>query len=89
MSNLESITPTTAWLASTSYIWEDLATFENLTLYEKKAFLANRELDSMGMDYMLDLLWAQAFELVATPLKQELGFSDPGLEISSALLREA
>ena len=62
---------------------------EGLTLYEKKAVIINRELDAMGMGryqwmifflcgfgYMLDLLWAQAFGLVATPLQQELGFSD-------------
>ena len=27
--------------------------------------------------YLLDLLWAQAFALVLSPLKQELGFSGP------------
>ena len=62
---------------------------DGLTLYEKKALLVNRELDAMGMGryqwsifglcgfgYLLDLLWAQAFGLVATPLQQELGFGD-------------
>ncbi len=61
---------------------------EGLTLYEKKALLVNRELDAHGMGkyqwyiwflcgfgYMLDLLWAQAFGLVASPLQQELGFA--------------
>ncbi len=61
---------------------------EGLTLYEKKSLLVNQELDAMGMGkyqwyifilcgfgYMLDLLWAQAFGLVASPLQQELGFS--------------
>lgn len=61
---------------------------EGLTLYEKKALLVNRELDAHGMGkyqwyiwflcgfgYMLDLLWAQAFGLIAAPLQQELGFS--------------
>lgn len=61
--------------------------FEGLTLYEKKALLVNRELDSHGMGkyqwwifflcgfgYFLDLMWAQAFGLVATPLQNELGF---------------
>lgn len=59
-----------------------------LTLYEKKSVIINRELNAMGMGryqwyiwslcglgYFLDLLWAQAFGLIATPLKQELGFS--------------
>ena len=32
-----------------------------------------------GFGYMLDLLWAQAFGLIATPLQQELGFSDDEL----------
>ncbi|KAL8689891.1 MAG: hypothetical protein Q9218_004540 [Villophora microphyllina] len=61
---------------------------EGLTLYEKKAMLVNRELDShgmgkyqwyifflCGMGYMIDLLYAQAFGLVEPALKQELGFS--------------
>ena len=60
---------------------------EGLTLYEKKALLVNRELNSHGMGkyqwwifflcgfgYFLDLMWAQAFGLVATPLENELGF---------------
>lgn len=71
---------------------------EGLTLFEKKAHIVNRELDSMGMGryqwmifslcgfgYMLDLLWAQAFGLVVSPLQQELGFSDGEVgNISSA-----
>ncbi|KAL8885333.1 MAG: hypothetical protein Q9215_006799 [Flavoplaca cf. flavocitrina] len=61
---------------------------EGLTLYEKKALLVNRELDSHGMGkyqwhifflcglgYFIDLLYAQAFGLVAPAMKQELGFS--------------
>ncbi|KAI4162875.1 MAG: hypothetical protein LQ342_003592 [Letrouitia transgressa] len=61
---------------------------EGLSLYEKKALLVNRELDSHGMGryqwhiwglcglgYMIDLLYAQAFGLVAPALQQELGFS--------------
>ncbi|KAI4240583.1 MAG: hypothetical protein L6R40_005071 [Gallowayella cf. fulva] len=61
---------------------------EGLTLYEKKALLVNRELDShgmgkyqwyifflCGMGYMIDLLYAQAFGLVEPALEQELGFS--------------
>jgi len=72
--------------------------FQGLTLFEKKARIVNRELDSMGMGryqwmifglcgfgYFLDLLWAQAFGLVVAPLKQELGFSDGEVgNISSA-----
>ncbi len=77
---------------------------EGLTLYEKKALLVNRELDShgmgkyqwyripdytflpllmecryifflCGMGYFIDLLYAQAFGLVAPAMQQELGFS--------------
>lgn len=61
---------------------------DGLSLYEKKALLVNRELDSHGMGkyqwyifflcgfgYFLDLMWAQAFGLVASPLQEELGFS--------------
>ncbi len=72
--------------------------FEGFTLFEKKAQIVNRELDTMGMGryqwmifglcgfgYMLDLLWAQAFGLVVAPLQQELGFSDGEVgNISSA-----
>lgn len=60
---------------------------EALTIYEKKARLVNEEMDAMGMGryqwyvwglcglgYLLDLLWAQAFGLVLSPLEQELGF---------------
>lgn len=32
-----------------------------------------------GLGYFLDLLWAQAFGLIASPLQQELGFSDAQL----------
>lgn len=58
------------------------------SLYERKAMLIDGELDAMGMGryqwyiwslcglgYFLDLLWAQAFGLIATPLQHELGFS--------------
>ncbi|KAF4556982.1 MFS-type transporter-like protein 18 [Elsinoe fawcettii] len=64
--------------------------FEGRTLYEKKCVLINREIDSNGMGryqwyiwflcgfgYLIDLLWAQAFGLVLSPLQQELGFSGP------------
>ena len=59
------------------------------TLYEKKAILVNRELDAIGfgpfqwkiffltgLGYFIDLLWAQTFGLIATPLRHELGFSE-------------
>lgn len=62
---------------------------DGLTLYEKKCVLINREIEAQGMGkyqwyiwglcgfgYMLDLLWAQAFGLVLSPLQQELGFGD-------------
>ncbi|KAI4288021.1 MAG: hypothetical protein L6R35_002726, partial [Caloplaca aegaea] len=65
---------------------------DGLTLYEKKALLVNRELDShgmgkyqwyifflCGMGYMIDLLYAQAFSLIAPALQQELGFSTSAL----------
>ncbi|KAL9017817.1 MAG: hypothetical protein Q9185_004832 [Variospora sp. 1 TL-2023] len=65
---------------------------DGLTLYEKKALLVNRELDShgmgkyqwyifflCGMGYMIDLLYAQAFGLIAPALQQELGFSTSAL----------
>jgi len=58
-----------------------------LTLFDKKCILINREFDRQGMGkyqwyiwglcgfgYMLDLLWAQAFGLVLSPIKQEFGF---------------
>ncbi|KAJ5041496.1 uncharacterized protein L3040_005081 [Drepanopeziza brunnea f. sp. 'multigermtubi'] len=58
------------------------------SLYEKKSLMINEEFNAMGMGkyqwfiwtlcglgYFLDLLWAQAFGLIATPLQQELGFS--------------
>jgi hypothetical protein len=67
----------------------DLHGLEGLTLYEQKCVLVNREIDHQGMGkyqwyiwglcgfgYMLDLLWAQAFGLVLSPLQQELGFGD-------------
>ena len=60
---------------------------EGLSLYEKKALLVNRELDSHGMGkyqwyifflcgfgYLVDLLYAQAFGLVEPAMMQEFGF---------------
>ena len=60
---------------------------EGLTLYEKKALLVNRELNSHGMGkyqwyifflcgfgYLVDLLYAQAFGLVEPAMQQEFGF---------------
>jgi len=59
---------------------------DGLTLYEKKALLVNRELDSHGMGkyqwyiflcgfgYLIDLLYAQAFGLVEPAIQQEFGF---------------
>lgn len=67
----------------------DLAGLDGLSLYEKKCVLVNREIDAQGMGryqwyiwclcgfgYLLDLLWAQAFGLVLSPLQQELGFGN-------------
>lgn len=60
---------------------------EGHTLLERKFMLINHEIDANGMGryqwyiwclcgfgYLLDLLWAQAFGLVLSPLEQELGF---------------
>lgn len=60
---------------------------EDISLYEKKCLLINREIDLMGMGryqwsiwalcgfgYMIDLMWAQAFGLVLSPIQQEMGF---------------
>ncbi|MAD83840.1 MAG: hypothetical protein CL912_12835 [Deltaproteobacteria bacterium] len=68
---------------------------KELSLYEKKSLLINKELNAMGMGkyqwyiwslcglgYFLDLLWAQAFGLIATPLQQELGFSSECFQFS-------
>ena len=65
--------------------------FDGLSLYEKKALLVNRELDAHGMGkyqwyifflcgfgYLLDLLYAQAFGLVAPAIQQEFGFGGTG-----------
>lgn len=62
---------------------------EGLTLYEKKCVIINHEIDSHGMGryqwciwflcgfgYLLDLLWAQAFGLVLSPIQQEFGFDN-------------
>jgi MFS family permease len=62
---------------------------EGTTLYDKKCILVNREIDAMGMGryqwslwalcglgYLIDLMWAQAFGLVLSPMQQELGFGD-------------
>lgn len=60
---------------------------QNLSLYENKCILIDREIDSMGMGryqwslwalcglgYLIDLMWAQAFGLALSPMQQELGF---------------
>jgi MFS family permease len=67
----------------------DPSGLSGLTLYEQKCILVNREINRQGMGryqwyiwglcgfgYLLDLLWAQAFGLVLSPLQQELGFGD-------------
>ncbi|ORX38559.1 major facilitator superfamily domain-containing protein [Kockovaella imperatae] len=63
--------------------------FIELSLYEKKSVLINRELDAMGMGryqwcifflcgfgYFLDLCWAQAGGLVGSAIIQELDVDD-------------
>lgn len=67
----------------------DLSGLQHLSIQERKCALVDRELDAQGMGryqwyvwclcgfgYFLDLLWAQAFGLVLSPLQQELGFSN-------------
>jgi MFS family permease len=62
---------------------------EGSSLYDRKCMLINRELDAMGMGryqwslwalcgfgYLIDLMWAQAFGLVLSPMQQEFGFDD-------------
>ncbi|UJO25349.1 MFS siderochrome iron transporter 1 [Fulvia fulva] len=76
--------------ASTSKAPVDLNSIveEGTTLFERKCLLINAEIDNNGMGryqwsiwflcgfgYFLDLLWAQAFGLVLSPLEQELGFA--------------
>ena len=64
----------------------DESEMAGMTLFEKKCHLINKEIDAMGMGkyqwclwclcgfgYLLDLLWAQAFGLILTPIQQELG----------------
>jgi len=68
------------------------------SVFEKKCRLINRQLDAFGMGkyqwsiwvlcgfgYLIDLLWAQAFGLVLSPIEQELGF--PGRVLCSDLLQ--
>ncbi|EHL02422.1 putative Uncharacterized MFS-type transporter PB1E7.08c [Glarea lozoyensis 74030] len=70
----------------------DDSDMDHLTPYQRKARLITLEMDKMGMGryqwyiwslcglgYFLDLLWAQAFGLIASPLQRELGFSDAQL----------
>ncbi|KAH9882122.1 hypothetical protein J1614_001294 [Plenodomus biglobosus] len=58
-----------------------------LSLYERKCLLINREIDILGMGryqwsiwalcglgYLIDLMWAQAFGLILSPMQQEMGF---------------
>lgn len=66
----------------------EYADVEGHTLYERKCIIVNKAIDEMGMGryqwyiwslcgfgYLLDLLWAQAFGLILSPLQQEFGFS--------------
>ena len=66
---------------------------EGLTLYEKKALIVNRELALQGtgkyqwcdfflcgIEYFLDLLWAQASGLILARIQQEFGFDDVASE---------
>ena len=60
---------------------------ERSSLYERKCVIVNDEFDRMGMGryqwcvwslcgfgYFIDLLWAQAYGLVLSPVQQEFGF---------------
>lgn len=66
---------------------DDLET--DATLYDKKCLLVDKQIDAFGMGryqwmiwslcglgYLIDLMWAQAFGLVLSPLQQELGFGN-------------
>ncbi|KAK3672686.1 hypothetical protein LTR78_007498 [Recurvomyces mirabilis] len=85
---LSNDSPVNEAIGSGSPNGHDPLEMDGLTLYEKKCVLINHEIDNNGMGryqwyiwglcgfgYMLDLLWAQAFGLVLSPLEQELGFS--------------
>jgi hypothetical protein len=77
--------------------FQDDTEMEGLTLYEKKALLVNRELNSQGMGkyqwyifflcgfgYLVDLLYAQAFGLVEPAIQQEFGFGGTAIVTSQA-----
>ena len=77
--------------------FQDDTEMEGLTLYEKKALLVNRELNSHGMGkyqwcifflcgfgYLVDLLYAQAFGLVEPAIQQEFGFGGTAIVTSQA-----
>ncbi|KAF3038039.1 hypothetical protein E8E11_006618 [Didymella keratinophila] len=62
---------------------------DDATLYDKKCLLIDKQIDAFGMGryqwmiwslcglgYLIDLMWAQAFGLVLSPLQQELGFGN-------------
>lgn len=62
---------------------------DDATLYDKKCLLVDKQIDAFGMGryqwmiwslcglgYLIDLMWAQAFGLVLSPLQQELGFGN-------------
>lgn len=76
---------------STSIISQSLKDVfaDDATLYDKKCLLVDRQIDAYGMGryqwmiwalcglgYLIDLMWAQAFGLVLSPLQQELGFGN-------------
>lgn len=63
-----------------------------MAMYERKSTLVDAQFRNMGMGryqwqiwtlcglgYMLDLMWAQAFGLIASPMQQELGFDNTRL----------
>lgn len=76
-------------VTSNGSITEELPhNFDDLTTMEKKSLLVTRELNRMGMGryqwsiwvlcglgYFLDLLWANAFGLIAPAMQKEFGFS--------------
>lgn len=62
---------------------------DSATLYDKKCLLVDKQIDTFGMGryqwmiwslcglgYLIDLMWAQAFGLILSPLQQELGFGN-------------
>ncbi|EGX94885.1 membrane transporter [Cordyceps militaris CM01] len=88
-SSTVSVEQPLAMTTTTTSATTDLPDMRGLSLYQRKCTLINRAIDAYGMGryqwcvwllcgcgYFIDLLWAQAFGLVLSPLQQELGFGN-------------